>query len=55
MLCKMPTPPSCEPQRPIRKRGKHKALSILEAKIGHTVYHMWRKQTPFDPKRFLSQ
>jgi len=36
-----------------RKRGKKKALAILEAKIGRTVYHLWRKQTPFDPKRFF--
>jgi transposase len=38
-----------------RKRGKRKALSILEAKIGRAVYQMWRQQKPFDPKRFLSQ
>ena len=29
------------------------ALSVLEAKIGRTVYHLWRKQVPFDVKRFL--
>ena len=38
-----------------RKRGKRKALSILEAKIGRTVYALWRQQKPFDGKRFLSQ
>jgi transposase len=38
-----------------RKRGKRKALSILEAKLGRTVYHLWRKQQPFDAKRFLCQ
>jgi transposase len=38
-----------------RKRGKKKALSILEAKIGRTVYHLWRKQQAFDPKRFFCQ
>ena len=37
-----------------RKRGKKKALSVLEAKIGRTVYHLWRKQVPFDAKRFLA-
>jgi transposase len=41
-------------QRQERKKGKKKALSILEAKIGRTVYHLWRKQVPFDPKRFLA-
>jgi transposase len=49
---------SCAPvkswmQRQEKKRGKRKALSLLEAKIGRTVYHLWRKQVPFDPKRFL--
>jgi transposase len=42
-------------QRQERRRGKKKALSILEAKIGRTVYHLWRKQMPFDPKRFFCQ
>jgi hypothetical protein len=41
-------------QRQERKRGKRKALSILEAKLGRTVYHLWRKQVPFDAKRFLA-
>jgi transposase len=41
-------------QRQERKRGKKKALSILEAKLGRTVYHLWRKQVPFDAKRFLN-
>jgi hypothetical protein len=41
-------------QRQERKKGKRKALSILEAKIGRTVYHLWRKRVPFDPKRFLN-
>jgi transposase len=36
-----------------RKRGKRKALSVLEAKLGRTVYHLWRKQVPFDVKRFF--
>jgi transposase len=41
-------------QRRERKKGKKKALSILEAKLGRTVYHLWRKQVPFDLKRFLA-
>jgi transposase len=40
-------------QRQEKKRGKRKALAILEAKIGRTAYHLWRKQVPFDLKRFL--
>jgi transposase len=50
---------SCAPvkawlQRQERKRGKRKALAILEAKIGRAVYQVWRKQQPFDAKRFLA-
>jgi transposase len=41
-------------QRQEQKRGKRKALSVLEAKIGRTVYHLWRKQVPFDAQRFLN-
>jgi transposase len=41
-------------QRQETKRGKRKALSVLEAKLGRAVYHLWRKQVPFDPKRFLN-
>lgn len=37
-----------------KKRGKKKALAVLEAKIGRAVYHLWRKQVPFDAKRFLA-
>jgi transposase len=40
-------------QRQEKKRGKRKALAILEARIGRCVYHLWRKQVPFDVKRFL--
>ncbi|HLW66673.1 MAG TPA: IS110 family transposase [Gemmataceae bacterium] len=40
-------------QRQEAKRGKRKALSVLEAKIGRTVYHLWRKQRAFDVQRFL--
>jgi transposase len=50
---------SCAPvkawlQRQERKRGKRKSLAILEAKIGRAVYQVWRKQQPFDAKRFLA-
>jgi len=40
-------------QRQEKKRGKRKTLSVLEAKIGRAVYHLWRKQVAFDLKRFL--
>jgi transposase len=40
-------------QRQERKRGKRKTLAILEAKIGRAVYQVWRKQQPFDLKKFL--
>jgi transposase len=41
-------------QRQLRKRGAKKAHAILEAKLGRTVYHLWRKQVPFDAKKFLA-
>lgn len=41
-------------QRQTTKRGKRKALALLEAKLGRCVYHLWRKQVPFDPQRFLN-
>jgi transposase len=41
-------------QRQTRKRGKRRALALLEAKIGRAIYHLWRKQTPFDVQRFLN-
>jgi transposase len=41
-------------QRQQKKRGKRRALALLEAKLGRCVYHLWRKQTPFDVKRFLN-
>ena len=40
-------------RRQEKKRGKRQALSVLEAKIGRAVYHLWRKQQAFDLKRFL--
>jgi transposase len=41
-------------QRQSKKRGAKKAHAILEAKIGRTIYHLWRKQTSFDAKKFLA-
>jgi transposase len=41
-------------QRQSKRRGAKKAHAILEAKIGRTVYHLWRKQIAFDAKKFLA-
>ena len=41
-------------QRQEKKRSKVRAHAILEAKIGRAVEAIWRKQQPFDPKRFLA-
>ncbi|HEV3024357.1 MAG TPA: IS110 family transposase, partial [Pirellulales bacterium] len=42
-------------QRKTQKCGsKAKALGILAAEIARAVYHLWRKQQPFDPKKFLT-
>jgi transposase len=41
-------------QRQEKRKGKRKALAILEAKLGRCVYHLWRKQVPFDARRFLA-
>jgi transposase len=35
------------------KHGKGKALSILSARLGRTVYLMLKRQQPFDAERFL--
>jgi transposase len=40
--------------RQTRKRGKKKALSVLEAKLGRAVYHVWSKQQAFDLRRFFA-
>lgn len=37
------------------KHGKGKALSILSARLGRSVYHMLRKREAFDMNRFLGQ
>jgi transposase len=41
-------------QRQAKKRGKKTAHAILEARIGRAVYHLWKKQVAFDPKKFLA-
>jgi len=33
-------------QRQEAKSGKRKALAVLEAKLGCTVYHLWRSRCP---------
>jgi transposase len=37
-----------------KKVGKPTALGILTAKLGRTVYHLWRKRAAFDGKKFLT-
>jgi transposase len=39
-------------QRQQKKRGEGKALAILAAKLGRTVYHLLRKGLVFDEERF---
>ncbi len=36
------------------KHGKVKALAVLGAKLGRTVYHLWHKREAFDAKKFLT-
>jgi transposase len=37
-----------------KKGTKARALGVLAARIGRTVYHLWRKQVAFDARRFLT-
>jgi transposase len=37
-----------------RKAGKKRALGALAARLGRTIYHLWRKKEAFDVKRFLA-
>jgi transposase len=39
-------------QRYTQKHGQGKAMSVLAAKLGRTVYHLLRKQEVFDEERF---
>jgi transposase len=41
-------------QRKEKKHGKAKALAILAAKLGRTVYHLWRKREVFDEARVFA-
>lgn len=41
-------------QRLLRKHGRGKAMAIVAHKLGRTVYHMLKRQEPFDAERFLS-
>jgi transposase len=37
-----------------KKHGKAKALAILAAKLGRTVYHLWRKREVYDEARVFA-
>jgi transposase len=37
-----------------RKLGKKRALGALAARLGRTIYHLWRKKEAFDVNRFLT-
>jgi transposase len=37
-----------------RKLGKKRALGALAARLGRTVYHLWRKKEAFDESKFLA-
>ena len=41
-------------KRKEKKCGKAKALAILAAKIGRTVFHLWRKREVFDEARVFA-
>jgi transposase len=40
-------------ERRTKKHGKAKALAILAAKLGRTVYHLWRKGVTFDEAKLF--
>jgi len=42
-------------QRHIQKHGRGKAMSVLAAKLGRTVYHMLRKREVFEEDRFWNE
>jgi hypothetical protein len=42
-------------ERLASKHGKGKALSILAAQLGRTVYAMLKHQTPFEQEKFLAR
>ncbi len=39
-------------QKYASKRGKGKAMAVLAAKLGRSVYHLLRKEEAFDEERF---
>lgn len=41
-------------RRKEKKHGKAKALAILAAKLGRTVFHLWRKRVVFDEARVFA-
>jgi transposase len=41
-------------KRKEKKHGQAKALAILSAKLGRTVYHLWRKREVFDEARVFA-
>jgi transposase len=41
-------------KRKEKKHGKAKALAILAAKLGRTVYHLWHKREAFDEARVFA-
>ena len=50
----------CEPAkrwlaRKEKKHGKAKALAILAARLGRTVYHLWRKRQVWDESRVFAR
>ena len=52
MLCERPGAKSFV-ARLEKKHGKAKAISILAARIGRTVYWLLKRQESFDEARFL--
>jgi transposase len=38
-----------------KKHGKAKSLATLSAKLGRTVYHLWRKRVVFDEARLFAR
>jgi transposase len=41
-------------ERKSKKYGKAKAISVLAAKLGRSVYHMLRDEKPFDEGTFFA-
>lgn len=41
--------------RLVKRFGKAKALSVLAHKLGRAVFHMQKRQLPFDAERFYRE